>query len=402
MSTTTPLQAFLTCAFAAGTLATAQAESQPSPPLAHFTFNGHAQSASPVEVEWDLRRAEFRDDALYLNGIYEFGPDAANGYHAICRTPALKFTAFTATLRFKAESFANDPARMCLLVGGRQLRWFTLERSQAGNLRVTFNNGAFEHDLMNTTLEAGKWTVVSCGVDLDARKVIAYLDGKPAGEFSLPTDFRWEVVGSKFEAPDKLWTFVNYSNTNLFHGLVDELIIHNRMLSSEEFASEFRQIPRPRSDADVARSKVDSSAEFLTAGERELLDLTNRTRARFGLPFLKASRQLTKAARGHAANMARQQILNHTLDGKTFDQRIDATGYKSSSAGENIWSAPTASQAIASWMGSPGHQRNMLSAEFKEIGVGVGESRSKQKYWTQVFAKPDRPAPKPHTAKAPR
>jgi uncharacterized protein YkwD len=372
-----------------GFLPVAEADSPPAP-LAHFAFNGHAHNSAADPAEWELLLTEFRDDALYLNGIYEFGPDAEKGYHALCRTPEFQYTAFTVTLRFQASSFTDDPATMGLIVGGRNHRWFALERSQAGHLTVTLNNRGFRHELTNTKLEAGKWTVVSCGVDLAARKAVVLLDGAQVGEFSLPSDFRLEVIGSMYEQSDKLWTFVNYSNTNLFHGLVDELVIHNRMLSPDEMRTVAQQLPRPRTDADVARIKEDSAAAFLSAGEQELLNRVNRERFKFGLPALRANRRLTEAARGHAANMARQQILNHTLDGITFDKRIDATGYRCSAAGENIWSAATAAEAIAGWMGSPGHQRNMMSQEFLEIGLGVSVSASKKKYLTLVFGTPDK------------
>ncbi|MBX3448871.1 MAG: hypothetical protein KF777_04880 [Planctomycetaceae bacterium] len=376
-----------------GFLPPAEADS-PAAPLARFTFNGHAHNSASGKAEWELLLTEFRDDALYLNGVYEFGPHAERGYHALCRTPDLQYTAFTVTLRFQAESFTDDPATMGLIVGGRNHRWFALERSRAGHLTVMFNNGAFRHELMNTKLKAGKWTVVSCGVDLAAGRVVVLLDGAQVGDFSLPENFRLEVIGSKFEATDKLWTFVNYSNTNLFHGLVDELVIHNQMLSSDEMRAESQKLPRTRSEADIACMQEDSAAAFLTPAEQELLNRVSRERFKYGLPALTANRQLAEAARGHAANMARQQIVNHTLDGITFDKRIDATGYRCSAAGENIWSAATAAEAIAGWMGSPGHQRNMMSQEFLEIGVGIGVSKSSQKYLTLVFGTPDaRPRP---------
>jgi uncharacterized protein YkwD len=93
--------------------------------------------------------------------------------------------------------------------------------------------------------------------------------------------------------------------------------------------------------------------------------------------------------------MARQRILNHTLDGKTFDQRITAAGYRFSAAGENIYVGASAAQAMAFWMRSPGHQRNLLSPDYKEIGLGVKPGSARQQYWTQVFAMPLPAAPIP-------
>lgn len=150
----------------------------------------------------------------------------------------------------------------------------------------------------------------------------------------------------------------------------------------------------PRAQAPPAAGGELSHTEeaFLSDVEREVLELVNRERLKAALPPLKASRQLTEAARGHAANMARQGQLNHTLDGKRFDQRIEATGFRFTGAGENIFLGPTASQAIATWMSSPGHRRNILSPSYQEIGIGVSGDKSSHKYWTQVFATPARQA----------
>jgi uncharacterized protein YkwD len=138
----------------------------------------------------------------------------------------------------------------------------------------------------------------------------------------------------------------------------------------------------------VSDSKaVEGERDFLSKQEREMLDLANRERARAGRPPLKASRQLSEAARRHAENMARRGVLNHTLDGRTFDQRISDTGYNFSAAGENIFMGGDAAAAIAFWMRSPGHQRNLLSSEFKEIGIGASTG-AQRPYWTQVFATP--------------
>lgn len=141
-------------------------------------------------------------------------------------------------------------------------------------------------------------------------------------------------------------------------------------------------------EPDAETDSVRSGEDFLSKSEHEMLDLVNRERSKTKLPPLKASRQLTVAARAHAANMARQRTLEHTLDGKTFDQRIDAAGYKFSAAGENIYMGPSAAHAITTWMRSPGHRRNMLSPTYEEIGIGMALGPSKHEYWTQVFATP--------------
>lgn len=363
----------------------AQAEAPPVGPLAHFSFNGHTRDENPKRSEFEVWNTEFQDDALFLNGVYEFGPDA-KGYHAICRTPALKFTAFSVSIRFNAKEYSRD--KSMIFVGGPSYRWFGLERSEAGNLTIALNNRLFQHEIAEAPLKAGRWTLISCGVDLATKQVVANVDGKKVAGFQLPDDFKLAVIGSKDEANDKAWLFANYSNANVFHGSIDELVIHNRLLTPDEFEQEFRRIPRKHTDADSIADKDASNAKTLSAVEREVLDLTNRERAKVGLPPLKIHNQLLDLARGHVTNMAKQEIINHELDGKTFLDRIKASGYDYSSAGENIQTASTAAEAIEGWMKSPGHQQNILNKDYTEIGVGQATSKSMKKYWTQVFGAP--------------
>ncbi len=123
--------------------------------------------------------------------------------------------------------------------------------------------------------------------------------------------------------------------------------------------------------------------------EQAVLDLTNAERQKAGLAVLRASAVLSRAAREHSANMARQGQLNHTLDGKGPGERLRDVGYRSLGWGENCaLGQRTAAQALASWMSSDGHRRNILGANFTEIGLGVAADGQGRLYFTQVFARP--------------
>ena len=52
----------------------------------------------------------------------------------------------------------------------------------------------------------------------------------------------------------------------------------------------------------------------LSEDEQTVLDLTNAERRKLKLPPLKANELLTKAAREHSANMAKQKKMDHVLD----------------------------------------------------------------------------------------
>jgi hypothetical protein len=152
------------------------------PPLARYRFNGNGKDDTGKNPDFILRNTSFKDNALYLNGVYSPGGPGA-GYRAVCRTAKLDYSAFTVAFRFKAEGFEGD--RRNLITGGTSYRWFGLHRSPAGNLTVTLNNQAFSREIQGAPLVTGKWTVVACVADLAARKIAVYLNGKKVADIDL-------------------------------------------------------------------------------------------------------------------------------------------------------------------------------------------------------------------------
>ena len=103
--------------------------------------------------------------------------------------------------------------------------------------------------------------------------------------------------------------------------------------------------------------------------------------------------KLTQAADGHSQDMAANNYFAHTsLDGRTFSQRIDATGYTWSTAGENIAAGYASVDAVMDgWTQSPGHCANLMNPNFSEIGVACvpgTSSTTYSNYWTMDLAKP--------------
>jgi uncharacterized protein YkwD len=128
---------------------------------------------------------------------------------------------------------------------------------------------------------------------------------------------------------------------------------------------------------------------MLTKEEQAAIDLTNAERKKADLKPLIANPQLMAAARDHAANMARQDKLDHMLDGKQPAERVKDAGYKYSATGENIaWNAITPKEVVKGWMDSPPHKENILKPEYTEIGVGVAKNKKGERYWVQVFGSP--------------
>ncbi|MFJ8187393.1 CAP domain-containing protein [Streptomyces sp. NPDC096105] len=127
--------------------------------------------------------------------------------------------------------------------------------------------------------------------------------------------------------------------------------------------------------------------EGLDRTAAEVVDLTNRERARAGLPPLSRDPLLTTAAQAHSADMVARDFYAHTAPdgGKPWD-RAAAAGSRCRAVGENIACGQrSAAEVVRGWMNSPGHRANILKPEFTHIGVGFAGGGRAGTYWTQLF-----------------
>jgi uncharacterized protein YkwD len=98
-------------------------------------------------------------------------------------------------------------------------------------------------------------------------------------------------------------------------------------------------------------------------------------------------KKLTRAAKKHANDMEENQFFDHTgSDGSTVVLRVEREEYIWRAVGENVAQGPrTVSDAMKGWLESPGHCRNIMNPDFREMGAAVSDDG---KYWVQVFAAP--------------
>jgi uncharacterized protein YkwD len=123
--------------------------------------------------------------------------------------------------------------------------------------------------------------------------------------------------------------------------------------------------------------------------EQEVVKLINAQRKLARVDELQPDAKLFQSARLHAANMAKQNKLEHDLDGKTMVDRLQATGYNLESVAENIaWNQKTPRKLIAGWMDSEDHKKNILTGDFVHIGLGMAKNDKGELYWVAVFATP--------------
>ncbi|MEU0387865.1 CAP domain-containing protein [Streptomyces chartreusis] len=125
----------------------------------------------------------------------------------------------------------------------------------------------------------------------------------------------------------------------------------------------------------------------LAGAAAAVTDLTNRERARAGLPPLAADPLLTAAAQAHSADMVARDFYSHTAPGGSQPwDRAAAAGSTRCSIGENIACGQRSpAEVVEGWMNSPGHRANILKPGFTHLGVGFAGGGHAGTYWTQLF-----------------
>jgi uncharacterized protein YkwD len=141
----------------------------------------------------------------------------------------------------------------------------------------------------------------------------------------------------------------------------------------------------------LARAELKASATPATAPRRSrtraamaVLEDTvvarmNQVRRRHGLRPLRSSGRLRAAALFHSRDMGRRGYFEHdSISGTPFWRRIErfypSRGFRSWTVGENLfWASETygAAFAVREWMNSPPHRENILSRDWREVGIGA-------------------------------
>lgn len=133
----------------------------------------------------------------------------------------------------------------------------------------------------------------------------------------------------------------------------------------------------------------------LAPWQRDMLQSVNRLRAGAGCAPLAFDQRLAVVAQAQANIMADRSELSHDLFPDDLGDRIERTGYRGSSYGENIAGGMvTGVEAFAEWAASPPHRANIESCDFKAVGFAYrfrADDRADpagvvlKHYWVQVF-----------------
>lgn len=153
----------------------------------------------------------------------------------------------------------------------------------------------------------------------------------------------------------------------------------------------------------LAATPAAAEAALRADGAPGLIAAVNAERARHGLAALAPEPRLACAAVVHSEAMAAERFVEHEggRDGG-LAQRLARAGYSYTLAEENVAAGMAApEEAVAEWMASPGHRRNLLDPAVVEAGAGHAfapqDGQGFGHYWTLILAAPLRAnaAPEP-------
>jgi len=124
---------------------------------------------------------------------------------------------------------------------------------------------------------------------------------------------------------------------------------------------------------------VNAQQSATAALESAVVSRINLIRRGRGLRPLRWNRRLSAAAHFHSRDMASKGYFEHdSANGTAFWRRIErfypSAGFNSWTVGENLlWASDTygASFAVREWMNSPPHRQNLLSRDWREVGIGA-------------------------------
>jgi uncharacterized protein YkwD len=138
--------------------------------------------------------------------------------------------------------------------------------------------------------------------------------------------------------------------------------------------------PKPAPANGCANADATPASDNLAKVERATLCLLNKQRVQHHLDRLRLSSPLRAVARKYAHLMVAESFFDHVApSGSTFVQRIEHSTYLTGSSGwslgENLaWGDGTLStprQIVRAWMHSPEHRHNILTAAYRDAGLGV-------------------------------
>lgn len=152
--------------------------------------------------------------------------------------------------------------------------------------------------------------------------------------------------------------------------------------------------PSAASASDCAGADTVPAADNVAAINQVILCLLNEQRAAAGLSALVEDPALDEASAAYSQRMVTESFFAHeSPDGGVLVERLKTAGYLNGGedwvVGENIgWGQgplSTPRSMVNAWMNSPGHRSNILSGDYREIGLGLALGTPSDTTWGATY-----------------
>ena len=118
----------------------------------------------------------------------------------------------------------------------------------------------------------------------------------------------------------------------------------------------------------------------------DVLGTVNAARRGGGRTAMRLDPDAQRAAERHARAMARAERMAHDLPrGPRFGARMRRDGVALPAAENVAVGQRDVGAAVAAWMNSPGHRRNLLDRRFGGVGVASATGADGRPYWAMVL-----------------
>lgn len=124
----------------------------------------------------------------------------------------------------------------------------------------------------------------------------------------------------------------------------------------------------------------------LSPAQRALAAATNSARQNNARAPFEVDATLSLLAQRHAEDMVKRGYFSHTNpEGQDPFKRLEIAGVRFRAAAENIGQNASPVSAVAGWLRSYAHRKNMLDKRYGKLGVGAAPGPGANTTYVQVF-----------------
>lgn len=137
---------------------------------------------------------------------------------------------------------------------------------------------------------------------------------------------------------------------------------------------------------------IDNDKKLYEEMKNNIYRLVNQIRKENGLQQLCLNHNLEKISQIYSESKFTCMKMSHLgcslfqKNKKNLIEIVKDVNYNWNRLGENIaFGYKTPEEVFKAWLENPGHRKNILNPNFKDIGIGIQGQGDKNIYWVQIF-----------------